>query len=188
MEEALRLGGVKSWSIQYDLVANAQKPGQPGRAAPRGGTAVEEKKSPEASRVEGSRPAAPTAAGRAENRTLQSRTRKTTGLFNVIESDGNPIQVVLLVSSFAQGPQSVVATVNRYGAEGRETVLFRALDIPAGGVARVELEGLAGDTIEVIFSLPSEELLPSVAVTKTFIADGAVVLQQLKMAADFVRM
>ena len=196
------MADVKSWSIQYDVLSVA---GRPRRAAARataskagtagaqaagaagGAPAIAERSgSPRPSAQEAGRQGL--AAGRAELRPLQARRRVTTGLFDVVESDGNPIQVVLLVSSFSEADQSAVATVNRYGAGGRETVLFRALDVPAGGAARLELEGLAGSTIEVIFSLPSDELLPSVAVTKTFIADGAVVLQQLKTAAGFVNL
>lgn len=184
------MGGVKSWSIQYDVLAGAKRR-RP--AASRAGGTVEVETAREAgSAVEerlerGNGNRRSEAAGGSEIRPFQVRTRKTTGLFGVVESDGNPIQVVLLLSSFAGEEQSAIATVNRYGPQGRETVLFRALDVPAGGAARVELEGLAGDTIEVIFSLPSDDLLPSVAVTKTFIADGAVVLQQLKTPAHFVR-
>lgn len=195
------MGDVKSWSIEYDVLPAGRARRRAGAAAPRAGRSGGGARSPVSdTRVaEGSEPAPsarrvsegqsqPQARAQAELRPLQARRRVTTGLFDVVPSDGNPIQVVLLVSSFSEADQSAVATVNRYGAGGRETVLFRAIDVPAGGGARVELEGLAGSTIEVIFSLPSEELLPSVAVTKTFIADGAVVLQQLKTASGFVNL
>src|SRR5690606_21783356 len=102
------VGDVKSWCIQYDVLSVARRPRQaasgsgPARAAgaasdvpapERGGSGSTSAPAREAGRQ------APGAAGGAELRPLQTRRRVTTGLFDVVESDGNPIQVVLLVSS-----------------------------------------------------------------------------------------
>ncbi|MFS8535134.1 MAG: hypothetical protein FWJ65_08270 [Limnochordales bacterium] len=115
---------------------------------------------------------------------LEVRGLRTTGLF-AVPSD-SVIQLVILISSFADQEQTANVWVRRVEDDELRTVFFRSLTVPAGGVQQVTVDGLAGQTIRIDVEVPSDLLVPTAAITQYFLADGAIIVRVYKSPADFV--
>ncbi|OUN01585.1 MAG: hypothetical protein BAA04_01105 [Firmicutes bacterium ZCTH02-B6] len=109
---------------------------------------------------------------------------RTTGLFAV--PDDSIIQLVLLLSSFAEQDQTANVWVRRVEDGELRTVFFRSLSVPAGGVQQLSVDGLGGQTIRVDVELSSDLLVPTASVTQYFLADGAILVRAYKSPSDFV--
>ncbi|HEY8497517.1 MAG TPA: hypothetical protein VIK98_10875 [Limnochordales bacterium] len=115
---------------------------------------------------------------------LGVRGLRTTGLFAV--PDDSIIQLVILISSFADQEQTANVWVRRVEDDELRTVFFRSLTVPAGGVQQVTVDGLGGQTVRIDVELPSDLLVPTASVTQYFLADGAIIVRVYKSPADFV--
>src|SRR5690606_2351409 len=109
---------------------------------------------------------------------LEVRGLRTTGLF-AVPSD-SVIQLVILISSFADQEQTANVWVRRVEDDELRTVFFRSLTVPAGGVQQVTVDGLAGQTIRIDVEVPSDLLVPTAAITQYFLADGAIIVRVYK--------
>lgn len=109
---------------------------------------------------------------------------RTTGIFDV-PSD-TVIQLVVAISSFSSQAQPASVRILRVDRDELTPVFFRALTIPAGGAERIVVDGLGGERVQVDVTLPSDLLVPTVAVTQYFPADGGILVLVYKSPGDFV--
>lgn len=109
---------------------------------------------------------------------------RTTGIFDV-PSD-TVIQVVVAISSFSEQAQQASVRIRRVSGDELEPVFFRALTVPAGGAERLVVDGLGGERVEVEVTLSTDLLVPTVAVTQFFPADGGVLVLVYKSPPDLV--
>ena len=112
------------------------------------------------------------------------RGTRSTGIFEV-PSD-TVIQLLVAISSFAEEEQSAAVRIRRIADGGLQPVFFRALRIPPGGAERILVDGLGGETVEVEVTLPSDELVPTAAVTQFFPADAGILVLVYKSPGDFI--
>lgn len=109
---------------------------------------------------------------------------KTTGIFQV--PGDTVIQLVVAISSFAPEEQTAAIRVRRVVDEELQPVFFRLVRIQAGGAQRVVVDGLGGEWIEVEVMLPSDQLVPTAAVTQFFPADAGILVLVYKAPSDFI--
>lgn len=114
------------------------------------------------------------------------RGERTTGLFEAPTGVGNPITVSVFLSNPSPQSEKAEIRVRRLTNGERSTIFFRALEVPAGGVRKVDLSDLEGQTIEVSVSPAATVLLPSVSVTEYFPADGGIIVRLARYSGDFV--
>lgn len=109
---------------------------------------------------------------------------KTTGIFQV--PGDTVIQLVVAIGSFAPEEQTAAIRVRRVVDEELQPVFFRLVRIQAGGAQRVVVDGLGGEWIEVEVMLPSDQLVPTAAVTQFFPADAGILVLVYKAPSDFI--
>ena len=58
--------------------------------------------------------------------------------------------------------------------------------IPAGGAEQIVVDGLGGEMVAVEVMLPSDDLVPTTAVTQFFPVDGGILVLVYKSPGDFI--
>lgn len=128
-------------------------------------------------------PSAPEAA--AKSHRLESiRGVRSTGIFEV-PSD-TVIQLIVAISSFDDEEQTAAVRIRRVTDGGLQPVYYRVLRIAPGGAERIVVDGLGGETVEVEVTLPSDQLVPTAAVTQFFPADAGILVLVYKAPGDFI--
>lgn len=111
---------------------------------------------------------------------------RTTGYFPAPEDEGIPTNLTIYLSSFSDVIRQVTVQVNRLVNGRPEAIFSRTLEIPAGEGRRLEVEDVAGETLEVRVRA-ADDVLPSADLAYYFVADGGIVVQEYRSPADFVR-
>lgn len=111
----------------------------------------------------------------------------TTGFFVVPTGDGNIIELNVMISSHASVSREADIVIDEKVGDDVNRIFFRRISVPAGGGRRMIIEDVESKTIKVGIRSPrADGLFPSVAVTETFRADGAVVVLLFRSPAFFV--
>ncbi len=111
---------------------------------------------------------------------------RTTGYFAAPPDEGIPTNLNIYLSNFADAPRQVRVAVNRLVNGVGESIFSRSLTIPGGEGRHLNVEDVAGESLEVRV-WAADDVLPSADVSYYFIADGGIVVQVYRSPADFVR-
>lgn len=137
---------------------------------------------------------------RVSEATTTARRLKTTGLFAIPRGAGGLVQLLIFISSTAEEAEQAEVSVGRLSGS-RPTIdrlsgtlpdpeelipcLRRSFTVEGGEAEKLQIPNLDGETVEVAVSLSSEELKPSVAVTKTS-ADGTTIVLSWISPSHFI--
>lgn len=111
---------------------------------------------------------------------------KTTGLFPVPNGEGDLVLLVVFLSSVAEETEKAEITINCVTRGTLAPFLSRSITIKGGEAQKIEIDGLEEQIVEVTVSLSSEEIKPSLAVTRTVLPEGATIPMLWKSPARFV--
>src|SRR5690625_4510756 len=111
---------------------------------------------------------------------------RSTGFFQTPPDEGIPTNLSIFLSSFDTETRRVVVRVNRLIGDTVEPIFSRSLDVPSGEGRRLDVDDVAGQTLEIRIEA-EDEIIPSAVVANYFIADGGIIVQVYRSPSDFVR-
>lgn len=130
---------------------------------------------------------APEPAAEAPVRSMQTfEGVRSTGFFQTPPDEGIPTNLSVFLSSFDTETRRATVRVNRLVNGTAEQIFSRTLDVPSGEGRRLDVDDVAGQTIEIRVE-SGDEIIPSAVIAHYFVADGGIVVQLYRSPTDFVR-